>query len=318
MAPRMIQVAILGGHSCMQGGVFMDWDRLRIFHTVAEAGSFTEAGARLNSSQSAVSRQIRALEESLNVSLFTRHARGLVLTQEGQDLYTTAEQVVHKIEDTERRLMESKQRPSGLIRVTTMVTFGAVWLTPHLQQFMLEYPEIDIQLLLNDEDLDLAAGEADVAIRLHDPEQADLIQRPLATFHGHLYASPEYLDRKGTPVTSQDLENHDIITFGATKVPTLKVLNQLLDIIPSRSKRPRLQINNMYGVLHAVEAGMGIAGIPDYLVHNRRKLVRVLPDLDGNSFNSYFCYPPELKGSLRVALLRDFLVRQIRAESNIL
>lgn len=297
----------------------MDWDRLRIFHTVAESGSFTSAGAQLNCSQSAVSRQIRALEESLNVSLFTRHARGLVLTQEGQELFETAREVVQRIDETERRLMESKERPSGLLRVTTMVTFGAVWLTPHLEQFVLEYPEIDLQVILDDEDLDLSAGEADVAIRLHEPEQAELIQRPLATFHVHMYASPEYLARKGTPVSTADLDFHDLITFGSSTAPVIRGLNWLLEVGKETHKRkPRLEVNNLYGIMHAVEAGMGIAVLPDYLVHNRQKLVRVLPDVEGNSFNSYFCYPPELRGSLRVALFRDFLIRQIRAESNIL
>lgn len=208
----------------------MDWDRLRIFHTVAESGSFTNAGARLNCSQSAVSRQIRSLEESLNVSLFTRHARGLVLTQEGQELYNTAREVMLRIEETERSLMESRERPSGLLRVTTMVTFGAVWLTPHLEQFMSEYPDINIQLILDDADLDLSAGEADVAIRLHEPEQAELIQRPLATFHSHIYASPEYLDKRGTPITTDDLDAHDLITFGVSNVPTIRGLNWLLTV----------------------------------------------------------------------------------------
>jgi len=297
----------------------MDWDRLRIFHTVAEAGSFTSAGVRLNCSQSAVSRQIRALEESLNVSLFTRHARGLVLTQEGQELFATARDVVHRIDDTERSLMESRQRPSGMLRVTTMVTFGALWLTPHLEQFMAEYPDIRIKLLLDDSDLDLSAGEADVAIRLHEPEQADLIQRPLASFHTHIYASPEYLARRGTPVKPEDLDGHDLITFGTSNAPTIRGLRWLLDVgNPAKQRIPRLQINNLYGILHAVEAGMGIAVLPDYLVHNRQKLVRILPTVDGRSFNSYYVYPPELRGSLRVALFRDFMVRQIKAESNIL
>ncbi|WP_020399621.1 LysR family transcriptional regulator [Kordiimonas gwangyangensis] len=297
----------------------MDWDRLRIFHTVAESGSFTNAGARLNCSQSAVSRQIRSLEESLNVSLFTRHARGLVLTQEGQELYNTAREVMLRIEETERSLMESRERPSGLLRVTTMVTFGAVWLTPHLEQFMSEYPDINIQLILDDADLDLSAGEADVAIRLHEPEQAELIQRPLATFHSHIYASPEYLDKRGTPITTDDLDAHDLITFGVSNVPTIRGLNWLLTVgNPRKNRIPRLQIDNLYGVLHAVEAGMGIAVLPDYLVHNRKKLVRVLPKVEGTPFNAFYCYAPELRGSLRVALFRDFMIRQIRAESNIL
>ena len=296
----------------------LDWDKLRIFLAVADSGSFTSAGARLNSSQSAVSRQIKTLEDSLNTALFTRHARGLVLTQEGESLYKTARDIHHNIEEVERSLSESRERPAGLLRVTTMVTFGAIWLTPHLKQFMDTYPDIDLQLILDDDDLDLAAGEADIAIRLHDPEQSDLIARPLATFHAHIYASPEYLDRCGTPVTLQDLDSHDIVTYGSTTISTIRDLNLISHIgRTSTPREARLQVNNMYGILHAVEAGMGIAILPDYLVHNRRRLVRILPDVDIASYNSFFCYPPELRGALRVTLLRDFLARQLRAESNL-
>lgn len=297
----------------------MDWDRIRIFHIVASAGSFTAAGTKLGCSQSAASRQIRALEDSLNVSLFTRHARGLVLTQEGRELFGVARDMVQKIEETERRLVDSKGRTSGLLRVTTMVTFGALWLTSHLKEFMITYPDLNIDLILDDEDLDLATGEADVAVRLHEPEQADLIARPLATFHSHIYASPAYLDRRGTPVTIEDLAQHDLISFSKPNTPIGRSLERVFGREGNiKVPQPRLKVNNLYGVLQAVEAGMGIAVLPDYLVHNRRNLMRILPQVDGDSYNSYFCYAPELRGSKRVALLYEFLSQQIRAESNII
>ncbi len=298
----------------------MDWDKLRIFHAVAEAGSFTTAGARLNSSQSAVSRQIKTLEESLNVALFTRHARGLVLTSEGQQLFNTTSNVSRKIEATQHDLMESKGRPFGELRITTMVTFGAVWLTPHLSTFMEQYPELNIKLILDDEDLDLSAGQADVAIRLHEPSQNDLIQRPLAQFHNHIYASPEYLDRMGTPSEPEELDNHDIISCGARLSTVIKGLEWSLTVGTKggRKRVPRLEVNNLYGVMHAVEQGMGLAVLPDYLVHNNSRLVRLFRELPGHTFPSYFCYPPELRGSKRVAVIRDFLIQAIRADSNIL
>ena len=215
--------------------------------------------------------------------------------------------------------MEARGKVSGLLRITTMVTFGSIWLTPHLKQFMDTYPDLDLKLILDDRDLDLAAGEADVAIRLHEPDQADLIARPLATFHAHIYASPEYLDKHGTPVTPEDLKHHNLVTFGSAQNPTLRGLDWLPNVGNfTKNKPPRLRINNLYGVMHAVEAGMGIAVLPDYLVHNRRNLVRILPQIDGTSYNSYFCYAPELKGSKRVSLLYDFLAAQIRAESNVI
>ena len=101
----------------------MDWDKLRVFHAVAEAGSFTHAGESLNLSQSAVSRQISALEESLNVPLFHRHARGLILTEQGDLLYHTARDVFAKLSMTEAMLTESKDRPKGPLKVTTSTLF---------------------------------------------------------------------------------------------------------------------------------------------------------------------------------------------------
>lgn len=297
----------------------LDWDKLRIFHAVAEAGSFTAAGSRLNSSQSAVSRQIKALEENLDVALFTRHARGLVLTTEGQALYSATSDVSQRLDETTQRLLESRGQPVGPLRITTMVTFGAVWLTNHLNDFVNQYPELEVKLILDDEELDLASGQADVAIRLHAPGQADLIQRPLTSFQNHIYASPQYLDRRGTPVHVNDLDNHDLIVFGQSESVTIKSLSWLLNIGDTGYQRkPILEVNNIYGIMQATEAGIGLAVLPDYLVDGRKTLVRVLPEIQGPAIDSYFCYPPELRGSKRVAVLRDHLLARIRQESNLL
>lgn len=301
----------------------MDWDRIRVFHTVAEAGSFTSAGRRLGLSQSATSRQIKGLEESLQVALFTRNARGLVLTDEGVRLFDTADKVMHQIDQIEQNIRESKRTPVGTLRVSTMVTFGAVWLSPHLTEFMAQYPDIDIDMVLSDEPLNLSAGEAEVSIRLGNPGPQDLIRKHLTVFHLHAYASPAYLARKGMPESIFDLDNHDIIHFSGLKGDLLEGLNWLLTTKnktetkkekKSQKRKPRLMVNNLYGVLHAVEAGIGIAVLPDYLVHKRQKLVRLFPDLKTPEYDAYFCYAPELKGSLRVGLFRDFLIRQIQAE----
>ena len=114
----------------------MDWDKLRVFHAVAEAGSFTHAGDTLNLSQSAVSRQISALEEALQVPLFHRHARGLILTEQGETLNRTVREVFAKLAMTEAMLTESKEKPAGRLKVTTTVGFGASWLTPRLATFL--------------------------------------------------------------------------------------------------------------------------------------------------------------------------------------
>ncbi|WP_281301386.1 MULTISPECIES: LysR family transcriptional regulator [unclassified Iodidimonas] len=297
----------------------MDWDRLRIFHTVAEAGSFTTAARKLNLSQSAASRQIRTLEESLNVTLFNRHARGLVMTQEGEQLYQAACEVMQKLEAVEQSLLDAKGSPRGRLVVTTMISFGALWLTPHMREFVRRYPDIDLQINLSDDDLDLARREADVAIRFHAPHQAELIQRPLVKVHHHIYASKDYIARKGMPQTPEDLDDHDIIIYGPTTPLAIKDINWTLTLGASgKPRRPVLQINNTYAVLRAIVAGIGLAAIPDYLVTGEHSLVRVLPDIEGPAFETYFVYSRELKGSKRVGLFRDFLIEQVRGDAGIM
>jgi len=166
----------------------MDWDKIRIFHTVADAGSFTKAGEAMNLSQSAVSRQISALEDDLGTTLFHRHARGLLLTEQGETLYRTAHEVVSKLALTEARLKDSKESPKGDLVITSTVGFGSIWLAPRLAEFVELYPQINVSLITEDRELDLGMREADCAIRLRPPVQGDLIQRKLLTIHHHIYA----------------------------------------------------------------------------------------------------------------------------------
>jgi DNA-binding transcriptional LysR family regulator len=147
----------------------MDWDKLKVFHAAAEAGSFTHAGEQLGLSQSAVSRQVSALEQELTVSLFHRHARGLILTEQGELLYRTAHEVFMKLEAARTKLTDSRERPNGDLRVTTTPGIGVHWLTPRLGDFIDLYPDIHVTLLTTEEELDLAMREADVAIRLRQP-----------------------------------------------------------------------------------------------------------------------------------------------------
>ncbi|MGB0631993.1 MAG: LysR family transcriptional regulator, partial [Alphaproteobacteria bacterium] len=126
----------------------MDWDKLRVFHAVAEAGSFTHAGEILNLSQSSVSRQVSSLEQSLNVPLFHRHARGLKLTETGETLYATARDVFAKVAIAESLVSESRDKPQGPLRITTTVAFGSIWLTERLKEFIEHYPDIQVTLIV--------------------------------------------------------------------------------------------------------------------------------------------------------------------------
>lgn len=292
----------------------MDWDKLRVFHTVAEAGSFTHAGELLNLSQSAVSRQISGLEESLNVSLFHRHARGLILTEQGELLFRTVHEVFAKLAMVEARITESRERPEGPLKITTTVAFGSVWLTPRVKLFMETFPGIEMSLLLDDGEVDLAMRHADVAIRFSPPRQPDLVQRHLTSLHYNCYAAPEYLKKYGMPKSAADLDNHHIIVYGEDAKAPIENMNWLLSSAASTPRAPVLQINNLYGIFRAVQSGLGVAALPDYFSTVATNLVQVLPELRGPSFDCYFVYPDELRHSKRVMVFRDFLLQQL-AES---
>jgi len=291
----------------------MDWDKLRIFHAVAEAGSFTHAGETLNLSQSAVSRQISALEESLQVLLFHRHARGLMLTEQGETLLRTARDIAKKLNTAELRIIESRERPAGPLRITTTIAFGSVWLAPRLKEFLEDYPDIEVSIVLSDNELDLSMREADVAIRLTPPTQADLVQRRLMTLRYHVFAAPSYLQAHGMPRTPEDLDNHRLIIFGDDSRMPVPSLNWLLDAGGQYTgeRKPFLKVNSTYGIFRAVQSGIGIGALPHYLNQETGNLVEILPELRGPDVDVFFVYPEELRSSIRIKVFRDFLIRKI-------
>src|ERR1700687_3501726 len=208
----------------------MDWDKLRIFHAVASAGSFTHAGQMLTLSQSAVSRQISALEEELTTPLFQRHARGLTLTDEGELLYTAVTDVLSRLAEAEEALKNVQEAPRGTLKITSSHGIGTYWLLPRLEDFLKECPEVEVHLVMEDRELDLAQREADLAIRMRAPVQADLIQRKLFTVHYHMYATKTYLEAHGTPQTVDELCEHTIVAYGETAAPEIRDINWLLDV----------------------------------------------------------------------------------------
>jgi DNA-binding transcriptional LysR family regulator len=288
----------------------MDWDKLKVFHAAAEAGSFTHAGEQLGLSQSAVSRQVSALEQELSVALFHRHARGLILTEQGELLYRTAHEVFMKLEAVRAKLTDSRERPHGDLKVTTTVGIGVHWLTPRLGEFVDLFPDIRIQLITTDEELDLAMREADVAIRLRQPTQPDLIQRKLFSVRFHAYASPEYLKRFGTPRSIEDLDTHRVLLLGGQIPAYLQPTRWLVEVgrDSKGARTPHLTINNVLGILRACQRGLGIAMLPDYLVEENGGLVQLFAEAEEVALDAYFVYPEELKSVARVQAFRDFLV----------
>ncbi len=291
-----------------------DWDKLRIFHTAAEAGSFTHAAERLGMSQSAVSRQISALEASLGLKLFIRHARGLVLTEVGEQLFGTAHRMCWELQSVENQITDTQDMPSGPLKVTTTVGFGSTWLSSRIREFTVAYPTVQLEIKLDDDDLDLSMREADVAIRLHPPTQTEMIQRKLFTVHFHIYAAKSYIEEQGTPEQADDLDGHRIITFGSPVPSHLIDINYLERVgrPDHQPRKPNLQVNAIFGMLQAARAGVGLAMLPDYATEGADELVRVLPEIKLPEFDTYFVYPPALKNSKRVGIFRDFLVGSAR------
>ncbi len=292
----------------------MDWDKLKIFHNVALDLNISEAAHKMNISHSSISRQISALERDLKVSLFKRHARGLTLTEQGKILFKTAHDVFGKIALTEAKLTESKEKPTGPLTIAATVAFGTTWLAPRIEKFTNSYPDIDVSIIIENKYTDLAQGEADVALRLTEPTQMDLIRFPLYEFQFKIYSSPEYIEKFGIPKDVSELPNHKIVAFGDTVEPSIPDVNCILDLLPKNKKVKTLFISNMYGVMRAIGGGAGIGALPEYMRISNNNLVPILPTADTPKTIIYFTYPPELKGSKKIEALRDFLVREVNKE----
>ena len=292
----------------------MDWDKLKIFHNVALDLNISEAAHKMNISHSSISRQISALERDLKVSLFKRHARGLTLTEQGKILFKTAHDIFGKIALTEAKLTESKEKPTGPLTIAATVAFGTTWLAPRIEKFTNSYPDIDVSIIIENKYTDLAQGEADVALRLTEPTQMDLIRFPLYEFQFKIYSSPEYIEKFGIPKDVSELPNHKIFAFGDSVEPSIPDVNCILDLLPKNKKVKTLFISNMYGVMRAIGGGAGIGALPEYMRISNNNLVPILPNADTPKTIIYFTYPPELKGSKKIEALRDILVREVNKE----
>ncbi|KAF0675683.1 LysR family transcriptional regulator [Profundibacterium mesophilum] len=288
----------------------MDWDKLRIFHAVADAGSLTAAGDTLHLSQSAVSRQIRALEESLDTTLFHRHARGLILTEQGELLHDATSAMSRRLEAASARIRDSEEEVFGELRVTTTTGFGSLWLAPRLPKLYEKYPDLKIDLMLEERVLDLPMREADLAIRMKEPSQADLIRKRLMTVRMRLYATPEYIEERGLPETLADLSRHRLICqqMGAAQVSAgATLVHELMtQKIPST-----LTVNNYFGVLQATLANLGIGVLPNYVIEDFPRIVRVLPDVESAEVPVFLAYPEELRQSKRISAFRDFVIDEL-------
>jgi len=295
----------------------MDWDKLRIFHAVADAGSLTHAGDKLNLSQSAVSRQIRGLEDSLNATLFHRHARGLILTEQGELLFDATIAMNKRLDAASARIRDSEEEVFGDLRVTTTIGFGTLWLAPRLAKLYQSYPDLHVDLMLEERVLDLPMREADVAIRMKEPSQADLIRKRLMTVKMQLFATQPYLDENGVPERLDDLAHHRLICQNANSAQVGAGSN-LVQHLLTYDVKSLLTVNNYFGVLQGVLQNLGVGILPDYVSQDEPRIVHVLPEVESADVPVFLAYPEELRQSKRIAAFRDFVQDEIIAYRKIL
>ena len=292
----------------------MDWDKLKIFHAVAEAGSFTNATINLNLSQSAISRQIQSLEQDLKVQLFERHARGLTLTENGEYVFKTAHEVISKLKEVETSLGDQKNKPTGKLIITTVRSFGTHWLTPRIQEFMRLNPEIEVELIFDNKELDLSTRQADIGIFMRRPKQLNYIQKKLIDINYHIYGSPKYLEKHGYPKSINDLNKHKFVSFG--KGAPSPVFNPdwalKLGMKDNKKRKTCMRVNSVYGLLLAVQSGVGLAALPDYITVKQPNIVKVLPTVEGPITEAHFVYPASLKNVARITSFRNFLYSKIQ------
>lgn len=291
----------------------MDWDKLRIFHAVADAGSLTHAGEVLHLSQSAVSRQVRALEESLNTTLFHRHARGLILTEQGELLFDATRSMTKRLDAASARIRDSEEEVFGELRVTTTIGFGSLWLAPRLKTLYNTYPDLNIDLMLEERVLDLPMREADVAIRMKEPSQADLVRKRLMSVKMRLYGSIDYFKSHPMPETIEDLRDHRLICQNTSSEQVSAGATLVRELL-TYDLQSLLTVNNYFGCLQAVHNSLGIGILPNYIAIDDPSLVRVFPDVESNEVPVFLAFPEELRHSKRIAAFRDFVVSEINLQ----
>lgn len=291
----------------------VDWDKLRIFNHVAWSGSLTKASEKLALSQSAVSRQISALEIMMGCRLFRRHPRGLMLTEQGDILFETTQEIFGRISNTLSILKDTKDMAAGHLRLATTPTFSNFWLAPRIPKFLAQYPDVRITHVISDDDTNLLQEGADLAIKPMPSAQLRMIQRPLMTFSRGIYASATYLEKNGEPQKLEDLNHHKLIVFGedANSLDNTNILLYLGLNEDSPRRIPYFSVNSNMGIASAVANHVGIAMLDEYIAAQYPCLRRILPSVKLPDLTYYLVYPEELRRSKKIAALRDFIMENV-------
>lgn len=286
-----------------------DWSDLRVFLAVARAGSTTAAAELLGVSQTTAARRIAALEEDLGAQLFERHQSGYRLTELGESVRGNAERIEAEAQAIADAIAQQRRHLAGVVRVTTNESMANAFVTPWLAEFAELYPDIRIQMIVDDRRLDLARGEADVALRAGSrPTDGALVVRKLCVVPWNIYCSQAYAARRGRPASIEALNEHSIIG-GEGAFASLPAMRWL------RDKAPRATIaahsNNMSNLIATVKAGLGVTGLPCVDAEAEPTLLRCFGDLPELDSELFLVTRAEMKDLPRVRAFTDFISAKI-------
>ena len=285
------------------------WEGVNEFVAVVESGSFTQAAKRVGISTAQVSRLIGQLEKRLATKLLYRTTRKVSVTEAGQVYYQHCRQVLDGLEEAERTLTQLHATPRGKLRITAPITYGESILAPLLNDFVLQYPELEVQLQLSNQKLDLIEESFDLAIRLGKLESSSMMAKRLADRKLFLCASPGYIQNYGMPHTLSELGHHNCL-LGTLDFWRFKQNGKERSLRVSGS----LRYNSGNALLDAVLKGLGLAQLPDFYVQghlDNGELIELLSEFQPEDEGVWALYPHNRHLSPKVRMLVDFLQRQL-------
>ena len=272
----------------------MDFDRVAVFVKVVQAGSFSQAARILHMPNSTVSTKVSELEKKLGVTLLQRTTRKLHVTEAGEAYFSRCVQALEHLQAAENELATVQKRPHGLLRITTPVAVGHSLLPELVRRFLEEYPEIEIEILINNRRVNLVAEGVDLAIRAGKLEDSALIAKKFLPAHFALWGSPSYLKANGTPAHPKDLSKHECLVSSRSRGETLELsCGKETATIPTLS---RIAADDLETVKRFTVLGAGIGFLPNVICQDevrRGEIVNVLPQWRGRSANLYFVYPAQ-------------------------
>ncbi|MGE7956284.1 LysR substrate-binding domain-containing protein [Pseudomonas sp. NPDC089530] len=292
-------------------------DSLKAMHCfvrAVELGSLSAAARELDSTQPTVSKLVAALEKQLGTRLLTRGTSGLAPTEQGKRFYERAKAVLEEYGEAVAEVRGLTERPAGLVRVNVPVSLGVLHLNGLLLGFMAQYPEIEVELILNDRFVDLTEENVDLALRLGGDLPPNAIARRIATSPRYLVAAPQYL-RQHAPLNSPaDLGAHDFLRFAWLAAGDRLELSGPQGEKVSVTAQGRYRTNSSLAIRDGVLQGAGLCITPAWLVSDlleSGRLVRVLPDWSGPPNEAFLIYPERRYRPLRVRLLMEYLAERV-------